>query len=205
MRELKMNIAVFCSGNGSNFQAIADAAKNRYFDANIAVMICDKKGASAIERAKKANIKTAVIPAEEFCSTEEFEKEIIKTLEQDKIGLICLAGFMRILSPAFISKYSSRIINVHPSLLPSFKGTQGIKDAFDYGVKVTGVTIHFVTEDLDAGPIILQKEINIEEGDMLETLEEKIHKTEHELYPEAIKLFVEGKLEIIGRKVRIKQ
>ncbi|MCX5706345.1 MAG: phosphoribosylglycinamide formyltransferase, partial [Candidatus Omnitrophica bacterium] len=124
-------------------------------------------------------------------------------LKENNIDLIVLAGFMRILSSGFVNAYRGRIINIHPALLPFFKGEEGIKDAFNYGVKVTGVTVHFVDEEMDHGAIILQKEIRIEESDTLELLEAKIHKVEHKLYPEAIKLFAEGRLKIEGRKVRI--
>ena len=157
-----MNIAVFCSGNGSNFQAIVDASKTKLFNANIALMVCDKKNAYALKRAKKESITTLLVLRENFRTQEDFENKIIARLEKENIDLICLAGFMRILSPEFVKKYPNKILNIHPSLLPSFKGTHGIKDAFDHGVKITGVTVHFVTEELDAGPIILQEAVRID-------------------------------------------
>ncbi len=200
-----MNMAVFCSGNGSNFQAIVDASKTRLFDASITIMVCDNKNAFALERAKKENIKTLLVLRENFKTREDFENKIINQLEKDNIELICLAGFMRILSPEFVKKYPNRILNIHPALLPSFKGTRGIKDAFDHGVKVTGVTVHFVTEELDAGPIILQEAVRIEEDDTQETLEQKIHAVEHKLYPEAIRLVTEARLEVVDRKVKRKR
>ncbi len=199
-----MNIAVFCSGYGSNFQAIVDASKRKLFDANIAIMVCDNKGAFALERAKKENIKTLLVLKENFKTREDFENKIIDMLEKEDIELICLAGFMRVLSPGFVKRYENRILNIHPALLPSFKGTHGIKDAFERGVKVTGVTVHFVTEELDAGPIILQEAVRIEEDDTRETLEGKIHAVEHTLYPKAIRLFTEGRLKVKGGKVKIK-
>lgn len=200
-----MNIAVFCSGNGTNFQAIVGAAKKKIFDAKIAVMVCDNKNAFALERAKKEGIKTLLVLKEDFKGHEDFESKIIKELEKNNIELICLAGFMRVLSADFIKRYRNRIINIHPALLPSFKGAHGIKDAFDHGVKTTGVTVHFATDELDAGPVILQEAVCIDEDDTQESLEQKIHKTEHRLYPEAIRLFAEGRLKIVGRKVEIKK
>ena len=199
-----MNIAVFCSGFGSNFQAIVDASKTKLFDANVAIMVCDNKGAFALERAKKENIKTLLVLRENFKTREDFENKIIDRLEKEDIELICLAGFMRVLSPEFVKQYENRILNIHPALLPSFKGTHGIKDAFERGVKVTGVTVHFVTGELDAGPIILQEAVRIEEDDTEETLEKKIHAVEHTLYPKAIRLFTEGRLKVKGGKVKIK-
>jgi phosphoribosylglycinamide formyltransferase-1 len=198
-----VNIAVFCSGNGSNFQAIINAAKSGLFDAEIALMVCDNPDAYALSRAKKEGVKALLIDVKNFPSQEAFEARIIEELIKEHIGLICLAGYMRLLLPGFINKYREKIINIHPALLPSFKGTRAIGDAFGYGVKATGVTAHFVNEDTDAGPIILQETIKIEENDTKEMLEEKIHKLEHRLYPEAIKLFIEGRLKVIGRRVKI--
>ena len=200
-----MNIAVFCSGYGSNFQAIVDASKTRLFDASITIMVCDDKKAFALERAKKENIKTLLALRENFKTREDFENKIINQLEKDNIELICLAGFMRVLSREFVKRYKNRILNIHPALLPSFKGAEGIKDAFDHGVKVTGVTVHFATEELDSGPIILQEAVRIEEDDTQEALEQKIHAVEHKLYPEAIRLVAEGRLEVAGRKAKRKR
>ncbi len=198
-----MNIAVFASGRGTNFGAIIRAAKKGKIKANLSLLVCDTPKAGAIGRAKRAGIKIALIKREDFTNKEDFENKIIAHLEENKIDLIVLAGFMRMLSPEFVERYTSRILNIHPALLPSFKGTEAIKDAFDYGVKVTGVTVHFVDEKMDHGPIILQKAVQIQEDDTLESLEKRIHKIEHHLYPEAISLYVEGKLKLEGRKVRI--
>ena len=198
-----MNIAVFASGRGTNLQAIIDAVKAGKVKANIACVIGDRKDAFALERARRAGIEAIYIRSKDFSSCEEFDREAIRHLERHNVELVVLAGFMRLLSGYFVNKYRNRIMNIHPALLPSFKGTEGIKDAWDYGVKVTGPSVHFVTEDLDAGPIILQNPVAIEEDDTMETLEEKIHKAEHEIYPEAIRLFVEGKLKVEGRKVKI--
>lgn len=198
-----MNIAVFASGRGTNFAAVIRAVKKGKIKANLALLVCDNPGAQAIGKARRAGIKVALVKREDFASKQDFENKIITYLEENKTDLIVLAGFMRILSPELVLRYKGRILNVHPTLLPSFKGEQGIKDAFDYGVKITGVTVHFVDEQMDHGPIILQREVRIEESETPESLEAKMHKIEHKLYPEAIKLFVEGKLHIEGRKVRI--
>jgi phosphoribosylglycinamide formyltransferase 1 len=198
-----MNIAVFCSGNGSNFQAIADAKKKGMFHAEMALMVCDNPDAYAIKRAKKENIPCFIVNGRTFSSKNLLEEKIIKELESKNIGLICLAGYMRLLSPGFVRKYAGKIINIHPALLPAFKGSRAIEDAFKYGVKISGVTVHFVTEDVDSGPIILQEAVRIEESDSRESFEEKIHIAEHRLYTRAIKLFVENRLNIIGRKVEI--
>lgn len=198
-----MNIAVFASGRGTNLQAIIDAVKAAKIKATISCVIGDRKDAFALERARKAGIEAIYIRPKDFSSREEFDKEAIKHLEGHNVELVVLAGFMRLLSDYFVARYKNRIMNIHPALLPSFKGTEGIKDAWGYGVKVTGPTVHFVTEELDAGPIIIQKPVAIEEDDTPETLEEKIHKAEHEIYPEAIRLFVEGKLKVEDRKVKI--
>ena len=197
------NIAVFASGRGTNFSAIIRATKLGKIKANLFLLICDNPKAGAISRAKRAGIKVALVEREDFASKEDFEAKIIQHLEEDKIDLIVLAGFMRLLSSEFVKRYTGRILNIHPALLPSFKGTEGIKDAFNYGVKVTGVTVHFVDEGVDHGPIILQQAVKVEENDTLESLEAKIHKIEHKIYPEAIRLYAQGKLKIEGRKARI--
>lgn len=198
-----MHIAVFASGRGTNFGAIIRAVKRGKIKASLSLLVCDNPKAGAIGRAKRAGIKVALVKREDCADKADFEAKIIEHLEANKIDLIVLAGFMRLLSPELVSKYSGRILNIHPALLPSFKGIEAIKDAFDYGAKITGVTVHFVDERMDHGPIILQKEVKIEENDTLESLEKKIHKIEHYIYPESIRLYVEGKLKIEGRKVKI--
>jgi len=197
------NIAVFASGRGTNFNAIADTVKKGKIKANLALLVCDNPGAMVIERAEKIGVKVALIERKNFASREDFETEIIKDLHENKIDLVVLAGFMRILSPHLIKEYKNKIINIHPALLPSFKGAHAIKDAFDYGVKLTGVTVHFVDEKMDHGAIILQELVKKTQKDTVQSLEAKIHKVEHKLYPEAINLFVRGKLRIKGRIVEI--
>lgn len=198
-----MNIAVFCSGNGTNLQAIINAVKRGYIKAKIALVVCDAPGAYALVRARKAKIKTFVLTKEGFKKRRDYDEEVIEKLDEEGIDLVVLAGFMRLLSPEFVNKYRNRILNIHPALLPSFKGTSGVKDALDYGVKVTGPTVHFVDEGLDSGPIIIQEAVKINADDTEETLAQRIHKKEHLIYPRAIKLFVEGRLKIEGRTVRV--
>lgn len=198
-----MRIAVFCSGNGTNLQAIIDAQKKGYIKGELALVVSDVVDCFALTRAKKAGIKTLVVERKNFGSKKEFEGTILENLKQERIDLIVLAGYMKLLSADFIKEYKNKILNIHPALLPSFKGTHGIRDAFLYGVKVTGPTVHFVTEDMDAGPIILQSPVMVTEDDTEETLREAVHKEEHKIYPKAIQLFIEGRLKIEGRKVKI--
>lgn len=198
-----MNIAVLCSGSGTNLQAIIDKVKSGYIPAKIALVVSDNKDAFAIVRAKTAGIETLILNPKDYKSREEFDREVVKALKRLDVQLVILAGFMRLLSPYFIKEYRHRIINIHPALLPSFKGAHGIKDALEYGVKVTGTTVHFVDEELDNGPIILQRAVDIKDSDTEETLLERMHAEEHKIYPEAIKLFAEGRVKVEGRIVRI--
>jgi phosphoribosylglycinamide formyltransferase-1 len=200
---MKKNIAVFASGRGSNFQAIAKSVESGALKVTLALLVCDKPGAPVLAKARKLGVKTFLVNRGDFAQKKDFEDAIIDELKDNNIDLVIMAGFMRMLSPHIVKAYKGRIINIHPALLPSFKGACGIKDAFDYGVKLTGVTVHFVDEAMDHGPIILQKEIEISESDTLKSLEEKIHKVEHELYPEAIKLVTEGKVRLSGRRARL--
>ncbi|MFA5320004.1 MAG: phosphoribosylglycinamide formyltransferase [Candidatus Omnitrophota bacterium] len=197
----KTNIAVFASGTGSNFSAIVSAVKTGMIKANIPLLICDNPEAPVIKKAVRAKIRVVVIAAKDFSDRDQFEKAIIEVLRGCGIDLIVLAGFMRILSPAFVKRYPSRIINIHPALLPSFKGAHAIRDAFEYGVKVTGVTVHFVDEKTDHGPVIMQEPVRIENGQTLKRLGQIIHKVEHRVYPRAIALLLRGRLRVRGRKV----
>lgn len=196
----KKNVAVFVSGSGTNLQAIIDA---RIEAANLAVVVCNKPEAYAIERAKKNNIPIELVNHKDFETREDFEKEIISRLEKYNIELVVLAGFMRVLTPYFVRQFKYRIINLHPALLPSFPGINSAKQALDYGVKFTGCTVHFVDEGVDTGPIIIQAVVSISEEDTEETLLEKIHKEEHRIFPEAVRLLCEGRLRIDGRRVFI--
>jgi len=197
----KKNIAVFVSGSGTNLQAIIDA---QIKSANLAVVLSNKPDAYALERALKHNIPVEVVDHKEFDTREAFEAELIERLKKYNVKLIVLAGFMRILTSFFVNNYKHRIINLHPALLPSFPGIHSAKQALDYGVKITGVTVHFVDDGVDTGPIILQSVVPIDDLDSEDSLLEKIHMEEHRIFPEAVKLFCEGRLSISGRKVIIK-
>jgi len=189
-----LNIGVLISGRGSNLQAIIDACASGDIPAKVAVVISNKADAYGLERAKKHNIPTAVLTSEE---------EIAKELEKYDVDLVCLAGYMRIVGKTLLDKYAGKIINIHPALLPSFPGLHSQKQALDYGVKVSGATVHFVDEGCDTGPIILQATVPVLDKDTEETLSARILEQEHKLYPMAIKLFAQGKLKVEGRKVLV--
>lgn len=196
-----MRIAVLVSGNGSNLQAIIAAVAARKIKAAVGLVVSDNLRARALTRARRAGIKTVCLEAKDFSDRESYDRALIKCLHDEKIDCVILAGFMRILSSGFVKQYKGKLLNIHPSLLPAFKGAQAIKDAFDYGVKVTGVTVHFVDEKVDHGPIVSQKEVIVRPNDTLKSLAARIHAVEHEIYPAAIGLLVEKKLAIRGRKV----
>ncbi|MCZ6865665.1 MAG: phosphoribosylglycinamide formyltransferase [Candidatus Dadabacteria bacterium] len=194
----KMRVAVFASGSGTNLQAIIDADIQTI---EIAVVFTNNPDAYAIERAKKHNIQVEIIDHKNYKTREEYEKHIIEVLDPYKLNLIVLAGFMRILSTVFVRAYKNKIVNIHPALLPSFPGINAGRQALEYGAKYTGVTVHFVDEGVDTGPIILQSVVEIEDEDTEDTLLEKIHEVEHRIYPKAIELISSGEIEIIGRRV----
>ncbi|MGH7197327.1 MAG: phosphoribosylglycinamide formyltransferase [Candidatus Omnitrophota bacterium] len=182
-----VKLAVFCSGFGSNFQAVLDAIKRKKIAAEVALMVCDNPKAYALKRARRHRVPVVLINPRLFRSREDYERVIVRILKNEGVGLVVLAGFMRILTPTLIRAYRKRILNIHPALLPAFKGAHAIRDAFEAGVKETGVTVHFVTPKVDSGPVILQRKVKISKRDTLKTLESKIHRVEHKLYPEAIK------------------
>ncbi len=199
-----MNFAVLASGNGSNLQAIIKAVAAKKIKAKLVAVVSDKADAFCLERGRKAKIASYYINPKDFASREAFDRRVVGQLQEAEVDFVVLAGYMRLLSPYFIKQYEDKILNIHPSLLPAFKGTQAIKDAFDYGVKVTGPTVHFVVDEMDAGAIIMQAPLEITSKDTLETLSAKIHKAEHKIYPQAIDLFARGKLHRDGRRVSIR-
>ena len=196
-----MNFAVLASGRGGNLKAIIDAVKGGAVQAHLKLVISDKKEAYALEHARKAQIPAVFINPKDFKDRELFDRAVIERLHEFNIDFVVLAGYMRLVSAYFIMQYPDKILNIHPSLLPAFKGMHAIKDAFDAHVEVTGPTVHFVVEEMDAGPIILQEPVRVDPKDTLESLEAKIHQAEHRLYPKVIDLFARGKLKIEGRKV----
>lgn len=198
-----MKFAVFVSGNGTNLQAVIDAVKCGDIKAELALVFSDRRKTYAVTRAAAAGIKTICLLRKDYATPQSYERDIIISLKEAGIDFIVLAGYMKILSPFFIKTYSNKILNVHPSLLPAFKGARGIKDTFTYGAKTAGVTIHFVDDKMDHGPIILQEAFKVSEKETLKSLEERIHKIEYKIFPKAVALFVNGCLKITGRKVRI--
>ena len=201
-----MKIAVFVSGSGTNLQVLIDKLHlDKNVDIEIAVVISDRKKSYALERAKKAGIPGIYINVKRFPNREAFDAEIDRVLEEYGVELVVLAGYMKVFQTPFVRKYYGRLINIHPALLPSFPGTDGVGDTLEYGVKVGGVTIHFVDEGVDTGPIIAQAAVPVFYDDDKESLHARIQKHEHTLYPEVVKMYQEGRLEIVDRKVRIKQ
>lgn len=202
----KTKLGVLVSGSGTNLQAIIDAVNRGEIPAEIAVVISNKKDAYALERARQHNIPAIFINHKDFATREEFEKRLIEELEQRKVDLVCLAGFMRVLTPFFVNHYPHRILNIHPALLPAAKGLYGehVHQAIlDSGAKYSGCTVHFVTADVDGGPIIVQKVVAVQDDDTVQTLQARVLEQEHIAYPEAIKLFCEGRLQVVGNRVKI--
>jgi len=201
-RSLKLGVLI--SGSGSNLQSIIDNIEKGALQATIEIVVCNKPDALGINRAQKHGLPVAVLKHEDFKTREDFDAELIRILKKSEVDLVALAGFMRILTPFFLKAFPQKVINIHPALLPSFPGTSGQKDAFEYGVKFSGCTVHFVDEGVDSGPIIIQSVVPVFQSDTKETLAARILKEEHRIYPRAIQFFAEGKIEIAGRRVRIK-
>lgn len=198
-----LRVAVFASGNGSNFQALVDAAGQGQLDgAHIELLVCDKPAAKVVERARNAGVDTFVFVPKQYATREQYEREILAELERRGIELIVLAGYMRIITSVLVDAYEGRMINVHPSLLPSFVGVDGIGQALAYGVKVTGVTVHFVDGGLDSGPIIAQQAIEIKQEDNEHTLAERIHAVEQQLLPAVVRGIARQQISITGRHVK---
>jgi len=194
-------IGVLLSGRGSNFEALADSvASGRIPQAEIAVVVSNREGARGIERAQARGIRARVIPSKGL-QREEHDRLVVAALEEHGVELVCLAGYMRLLSPYFIQKFPQRILNIHPSLLPAFPGLEAQRQALEYGVKVTGCTVHFVDENLDAGPIVAQAVVPVLDGDTVETLSARILAEEHRIYTEAVRLVLSGNFRIEGRRV----
>ena len=196
-------IAVLLSGRGSNFLAIHDAVKKGDINADISLVFSNKKEAQGLLHAQKLSLETLYLNPKEFESKEDYDEEIHKEVKKRDIDLICLAGYMKILTPGLCNKFENRIMNIHPALLPSFPGLHVQKKAIDWGVRYSGATVHFVTASVDMGPIILQAVVPVLQDDTEESLSNRILKQEHKIYPESVKLYFEGKLLVKGRKVHI--
>jgi len=194
------NLGILLSGRGSNFEAIADNVASGKLDTNIAVVISNRTDAPGIDSARRRGLKALVISSKGRVR-EEYDHEVVAALHQNHVELVCLAGYMRLLSPWFIQQFPNRILNIHPSLLPAFPGLEAQRQAFDYGVKVSGCTVHFVDADLDHGAIILQKAVPVLDTDDEHTLAARILQQEHLAYAEAIRIVLEGSYTIVGRRV----
>jgi phosphoribosylglycinamide formyltransferase 1 len=199
-----LKLGILVSGSGSNLQSIIDNIEKGSLKASIQVVISNNPDAFGIVRAQKHGLPTEVLKHEDFANREDFDLELIKILKNKNVELAVLAGFMRLLTPVFLQAFPQRIINIHPALLPSFPGTHGQKMAFEYGVKFSGCTVHFVDEGVDSGPIIIQSVVPVYDDDTEESLAARILKEEHRIYPQAIQLIAENKIIIEGRKVHIK-
>ena len=194
-------IGVLLSGRGSNFEALAESiSAGRIPDAEIALVLSNREGAPGIDRAKARGLATRVIPSKGL-EREAYDRQVVAALREANVDLICLAGYMRLLSPYFVAAFPQRILNIHPSLLPSFPGLESQKQALEYGVKFAGCTVHFVDENLDAGPIVLQAAVAVADHDTEDSLSARILQEEHRIYSEAVKIVLDGNYKIEGRRV----
>ncbi len=198
------NLGVLISGRGSNLQAIIGAIRDGRLDARIAVVISNRADAPGLLRAREAGIETACISHRDFATREDYDRRLVEELRAREVRLVCLAGFMRLLSAVFIDAFPQAILNIHPSLLPAFPGVDAQRQALEHGVKVSGATVHLVNCDLDAGPIVVQATVPVREDDTAETLAARILVEEHRIYPEAIRLVLEGGWEVVGRRFVIR-
>jgi phosphoribosylglycinamide formyltransferase 1 len=200
---MKKRIGVLLSGRGSNFEALAESvAAGRIPNAEIAIVLSNREAAPGLQKAIERKILARVIPSKGL-EREAYDRLVVAALQEANVELVCLAGYMRLLSPHFVSAFPNRIINIHPSLLPAFPGLESQRQAIEHGAKFSGCTVHFVDENLDAGPIILQACVPIEDDDTPDTLAERILKQEHRIYTEAVKIVLEGRYRIEGRRVRV--
>src|SRR6266581_9006409 len=198
---MNKRIGVLLRGRGSNFEALAESvAGGRIPRAEIAIVVSNRESAPGIQRAEARGIKTSVIPSKGL-EREVYDRQVAAVLDEHQVELICLAGYMRLLSPFFVAKFLNRILNIHPSLLPSFPGLESQRQALEYGVKFAGCTVHFVDENLDAGPIVIQAVVAVEDHDTEESLSARILNEEHRVYSEAVKIVLEEKYKMVGRRV----
>jgi phosphoribosylglycinamide formyltransferase 1 len=201
----RLRLAVLASGRGSNLGAILEACGRDDFPARVAVVVSDRERAAALERARRERVDAVFLDPKAYGDRAAYDRALVSTLEPYRPGLVCLAGFMRLLGPAFVAAWSGRLMNIHPSLLPAFPGLHPHRQALDYGAKISGATVHFVDDGVDTGPVILQAGVPVRPDDTEESLSARILVEEHRLYPEAIRLFAEGRLSIQGRRVLVKE
>jgi len=199
----KPSIAVLVSGGGSNLQSIIDASERGEIPCRVGIVISNKADAYGLVRAKKHGIPTEVVDHKGYSTREEFDAKLVEIIRGSGAELVCLAGFMRVLTPVFVHAFPNRILNIHPALLPSFPGTHGPGQALSYGVRFSGCTVHFLDEGVDTGPVIVQAVVPLYDDDTEETLAARILVQEHRIYPMAIRLFFSGKLEVKGRRVKV--
>ncbi len=197
-------IGVLISGRGTNLQALLDAAREERLGADVAVVISNVAGAPGLERARGAGVESLVLD-HRGREREAYDAELVRELRARRVDLVCLAGFMRRLSPVFVRAFPGRVLNVHPSLLPAFPGLEAQRQALDYGAKVSGATVHFVDEALDSGPIVLQEAVPVREDDTIAVLSARILEAEHRIYPRAARLVLEGRCRVEGRRVRVNE
>jgi phosphoribosylglycinamide formyltransferase-1 len=198
-----LKLGVLASGSGTNLEAIAEAIENGGVPARIVLVLSDKPGAFALERAQGRGIPTRVIELADYPDRPAFDRAMIEALREAGVELVILAGYMKLVGDEIVDAFPNRIMNIHPALLPCFPGEHGVADALEHGVKVTGVTVHFVDKGLDTGPIVAQEAVPVEEGDDVETLHNRIHLSEYRIYPRAITLFAQGRLEVEGCRVKV--
>jgi phosphoribosylglycinamide formyltransferase-1 len=197
---INRRLGVLISGRGSNLQALIDAIATRRLDASIAVVISNRKDAGGLERARAAGIESMVLSHRDFASRDDYDRALARELRERGVGLVCLAGFMRLVGTELIEAFPSRILNIHPSLLPAFPGLDAQKQAIEHGVTVSGVTVHLVTAELDGGPIVIQRAVPVMPGDTAESLAERILEEEHRAYPEAVQMILDGGWRLEGRR-----
>lgn len=198
-----LSIGVLISGSGTNLQAIIDRCSDGTIPGRVSCVISNRERAYGLERARRAGIPAYFVDHRHVSSREEYDAELVRILRDHGVGLVALAGFMRIVTPTLLDPFPNRVMNIHPALLPAFPGLDAQRQALEYGVRVSGCTVHFVDQGCDTGPIILQAVVPVLPGDTVETLSARIHTQEHRIYPEAIRLFAQGRLSVDGRRVTI--
>ncbi len=195
-----LRVGVLASGSGSNFQALAEACQSQRIPAQVVQLVVNVPSAGALTRAERLGVPARLIDHRAFSDREAFEREVVATLASARVDLLCLAGFMRLVGPTLLAPYANRMLNIHPALLPAFPGLKAVRQALDYGVAITGCTVHFVDAGCDTGPVLIQAAVPVQAGDTEETLAARIHAQEHRIYPEAVRLVAEGRVRIEGRR-----
>lgn len=205
VRVVTTRVGVLASGSGTNFQALHDACASGYAPAVVGVVLSNRADAGVLQRAQRAGVDAVFVDPQAACSREEYDRMLLAYLEKHDVDLVCGAGYLRLLSPVFVRAFENRILNIHPSLLPSFPGLHAIEQAWEWGAKTTGVTVHVIDVELDHGPIVCQRAVEVSASDTIESLTARIHLTEYALYPKALKLFAEERVRIDGRRVLVVQ